>query len=444
MDNYDLVCLAPIDGKKLGITMPAEVRHRPLTILDLPKYIRDMIWEFVVVHPNIYVAGIAGYGRPTRSDHPDLSIFLVCRQIYEEAMRVYYSKNNFVFWLEEDIHGVSQICRAQAFLQDRPAPALQYINSIEMDMIDYTPGSIFFLETYTNFVSFITTHVRLQHLTLTIHVMHLSKVFEDFGCWTHMVELCKIPKVPRLTIKLDIRPKQCESHIESTCFNADTMCGIAAGVVRGVEIMKILRSEMLKNEASLGTKSIRTTMMSTPDSCPDQPWITVLLFEVDNNSEGECLLPTLLDAGSLGYTNTCDVLFSGLGPEVLDILNKSNEQQYAELQQAAYKFGQQEAYRRSQMLYSQNDDNLPEDDDDNLPDYGDDDSSEDQGQDGVEDEVLSETDDYARIEFYDRVQEEFDSRGYEEFEDEEDSQPGDAQESDTSAGLDSAMAQLRC
>lgn len=250
-------------------------------------------------------------------------------------MRVYYLKNSFLFYTHDDGFLPSEVRHAQDFLQHQPSSALQYIRIVELDITDYA-GARFedaFLDSYSDFVRFITSHMRIQHLTLHIHVSGRTKVYADFSGWKHLVELCKAPKFQRLRIKFDFELVPCESYVESSCFDAANMCGMAAGILRGVKIIENLRSNMLDNEAEMGRKMLRAWTVSVPDSFSQN---TALLFEADNNSQGECLLPALDDVGD---TNPGGVAPFICEANTLDILNEYDEQQYGQLQEAANKFG---------------------------------------------------------------------------------------------------------
>lgn len=104
MDNHP-ACLALAKGKTFGVPMPAETRHKPFPILNLPREMRDIVWGFLVVIPKICVTGLSvqrhcswpqpadtfeyrfcmvatsenitpAASSPQKKERPDLSIFL--------------------------------------------------------------------------------------------------------------------------------------------------------------------------------------------------------------------------------------------------------------------------------------------------------------------------------------------------------------------------------
>lgn len=73
--------------------------------------------------------------RHDENNHPDLSIFLACRQISAEAMDMYYSENTFIFCLIN--FGASDFSMTSAnaawsFLMDRPRAMLSRIRHIDL------------------------------------------------------------------------------------------------------------------------------------------------------------------------------------------------------------------------------------------------------------------------------------------------------------------------
>ncbi|ROW07839.1 hypothetical protein VMCG_03356 [Cytospora schulzeri] len=361
--NNDLACLASVAGKKLGMSMPTEPKDKPSKgLIDLPSEVRKIIWETLVVVPQIRVRtsaewawnhpithtpfsrddfdeGDAPVSLPLKTKRPDLSMFHVCRLFYEEAMEVYYSQNNFAFCVLENTSLPSELGCIQQSIQRQPAHVLQYIKHMELDILDHTTGPQVtmpcFDKAYTDFARLITCDLRIQHLTLHIRAKHTDRSFAGFGGWKQLAELCKIPKLRRLTIKLDLNTlDRCSTSNDISCFNPVTECGLASTAFHGMKLIEQLRSNMLENGARLGTKMIRA--WTTRRAVNPGLVYTGLLLEVDNNNRGECLLPALDDARDTYPGAMRPFSFS---PVVTGFLDKLDEEQYVQLQKAAHEYG---------------------------------------------------------------------------------------------------------
>ncbi|KAF2439568.1 hypothetical protein P171DRAFT_490260 [Karstenula rhodostoma CBS 690.94] len=74
-----------------------------------------------------------------RGDSTSTSLLQVCKQIYSEAVEIFYSKNNFSFT------GEYRIPTAVIFLRDRPAVSLHLIRSLELPISyveDHPPSGV--------------------------------------------------------------------------------------------------------------------------------------------------------------------------------------------------------------------------------------------------------------------------------------------------------------
>ncbi|KAL1879880.1 hypothetical protein Daus18300_001719 [Diaporthe australafricana] len=376
-------------------------RDKPFPILNLPRELRDNVWRYAVVRPNVFVSfdrlqdlqqrglcpirplrtcldchkgalsetnglhetgtyfrprNFEDFFRDVRSEsyhflasshyelslqypglgaqrkeneHPNLSIFLTCRQASAEAMVLYYSENTFVFcFIDLNISNMSSVNAALAFLHDRPRDMLLRIKHIQLYINSgYTHGFYFGIKAFRNldaqvwreFTRKLKSEMKLQHLSL-----HLSGLLPDFrDCevsakssvssgegvfdWhLRITELSQLPKVSRLTLTFskNIPTRRqllsCENH-SPACFTARShrVCNSAEAAVKFAAMVKVFRNSLLQNGQQLGSKSIRAQLERklvsgagniNAQSSAALNW-DFLRMQADDDCEGNCLLP---------------------------------------------------------------------------------------------------------------------------------------------------------
>lgn len=183
----------------------------PFRLLDLPRELRDMIYEHMVVRGTVFImladcwkpgqkkrnghplswqcdtrpvhrtaymrtlnsdGGYYTYEGPeyTDFDHVNVSIFRANRQLYLEASAIYYKKNTFYFSNTSSCMHIVSVPACYAFLVDRTPHALRNLKSIDllMDARGLTSTTARWLdgEFMSDLVDFINKNLALESLGL--------------------------------------------------------------------------------------------------------------------------------------------------------------------------------------------------------------------------------------------------------------------------------------
>lgn len=266
--------------------------------------------------------------RDEENKHPDLSIFLTCRQILTEAMDMYYAENKFVFCVIN--FGASDCSMTSAnaawsFLRDRPEAMLPRIRQFDLHLYgwdEYDGFQILDLQVWKNLMGIIKSHMKLQHLGLHFRGRLTDLRDSDASAESLMIsgidisnqdpritELTQLPKLSRLTIHFSgfREPKNSVDRHKHrrVCFTARShdVCHNADSALQFAALVKLLRSSLLYNGQILGSKNIRAQMMreSEPvandterqdlDTRHDSKYNYFLSMQADDDGVGNCLLP---------------------------------------------------------------------------------------------------------------------------------------------------------
>lgn len=228
--------------------------------------------------------------RDDENKHPDLSIFLTCRQISTEAMDTYYAENKFVFCLIN--FGASDCSMTSAnaawsFLRDRPRAMLPRIRQFDLHLYGWDECDGFQIldpQVWKNLMGIIKSHMKLQHLGLYFRgrltdlrdgdANAESLVISDGEISNQdprITELTQLPKVSRLTIHFSgFREPQysVDRHKHRrACFTARShdVCQNADSALQFAALVKVLRSNLLYNGQILGFKNIRAQLIREPE-----------------------------------------------------------------------------------------------------------------------------------------------------------------------------------
>lgn len=186
----------------------------PFRLLDLPRELRDMIYEHMVVRGTVYIIpgqcwkpeqkkqnghprcrpqlhtrqvhrttflrtyntshGYYSYDDPhhTDVDRVNVSVFLANRQVYLEASAIYYKKNIFYFANQSPDEDVLSVPACYAFLADRTPHAMRSLKAITL-MIDakgvnLTTGHWLDGEYMVDLVEFINKNLALETFGLDL------------------------------------------------------------------------------------------------------------------------------------------------------------------------------------------------------------------------------------------------------------------------------------
>ncbi|KAF2242001.1 hypothetical protein BU26DRAFT_610379 [Trematosphaeria pertusa] len=145
---------------------------QPFRFLDLPRELRDRIYEFALYYGTIRISG--GTGKPGtykvdrgNKRHVRPRIVLTCRQIYQEATRVFYGINTFDF---EDVPA------AFNFLRDRPEDAVRSIRYLQLS---YRHNNDSDQGQFNALCALLQWRCPLRELKLTIHTADVRKILQD-------------------------------------------------------------------------------------------------------------------------------------------------------------------------------------------------------------------------------------------------------------------------
>lgn len=260
--------------------------------------------------------------------HPDLSIFLTCRQISAEAMEMYYAESKFVFCLIN--FGASDCSMTSAnaawsFLGDRPKAMLPRIRQFDLHLYgwdEYDGFQILNHQVWENLMGIIKSHMKLQHLSLHFRGRLPDLRDSNTNAESLMIsngdvsnqdpritELTQLPKLSGLSIHFSgfrepMSPVDRHKH-RRACFTARShnICHNADSALQFAALVKVLRSNLLYNGQMLGSKNIRAQLMGEPapvandperqdlDSRHDSKFNYFLSMETDDDDMGNCLLP---------------------------------------------------------------------------------------------------------------------------------------------------------
>lgn len=250
----------------------------------------DGYFEFEVDYDKLALGYPALDARRDENNHPDLSIFLTCRQISAEAMDMYYAENTFIFCLIN--FGVSECSMTSAnaawsFLMDRPKEMLSRIRHIDLYIYgwdQYDGFQILDAQVWKNLMGILKSNMKLQHLSLHLRGRLADLRDGDVNGDSTMVsdeevsnknprlnELTQLPKLNRLTIYFSgFREPQdsVDRHKHRrACFTArrHNVCHNADSALQFAALARFLRSSLLWNGQLLGSTNIRAQLMRDPE-----------------------------------------------------------------------------------------------------------------------------------------------------------------------------------
>lgn len=266
--------------------------------------------------------------RDDENKHPDLGIFLACRQISTEAMEMYYSESKFVFCLIN--FGASDCSMTSAnaawsFLRDRPKAMLPRIRQFDLHLYgwdEYDGFQILDPQVWNNLMGIIKSHMKLQHLGLHFRGRLTDLRNSDANTESLIIsdgdisnqdprvtELTQLPKLSRLTIHFSgfREPKySVDRHKHRrACFTARShdICHNAESALQFAALVGLLRSSLLYNGQMLGFKNIRAQLKGDSGSVAndterqdldirhDSKCNYFLSMQTDDDDAGNCLLP---------------------------------------------------------------------------------------------------------------------------------------------------------
>lgn len=266
--------------------------------------------------------------RDDENKHPDLSIFLTCRQTSTEAMEMYYAESKFVFCLIN--FGASDCSMTSAnaawsFLRDRPEAMLPRIRQFDLHLYGWDECDGFQIldhQVWKNLMGIIKSHMKLQHLGLHFRGRLVDLRDSNANAESPMIsegdistqdpritELTQLPKVNRLTIHFSgFREPEysMDRHKHRrACFTARNhdICHNADSALQFAALAKVLRSNLLYNGQMLGSKNIRAQLIGDSesvandtgrqdiDSRHDSKCNYFLNMQTDDDGAGNCLLP---------------------------------------------------------------------------------------------------------------------------------------------------------
>lgn len=261
-------------------------------LLDLPRELRDLVYERMLIRKVIYI--VPGYcwekrtwGNPYRFDlhvpehqrstyertlaagmqyasyeerkrgsrrnHncPNLNIFLTCRQVYDETSSVYYKQNLFYFDFAGRTNEVLSVQAGHAFLLDRPPRSLQRLRSIKLTIGNPSLGrpaaSWLDGDVVVPLVNFMRDNLSLDYFFLDVQGWPPDM---RSAPWDWLGTEPDTNGNPRKWVGAFARLDNLKSLEITLTASDDGDCG------RLVACAAFLRSSMLINGAALGTKNI--------------------------------------------------------------------------------------------------------------------------------------------------------------------------------------------
>ncbi|KAK0658479.1 hypothetical protein DIS24_g4726 [Lasiodiplodia hormozganensis] len=267
----------------------------PFRLLDLPRELRDVIYEHMVVRGTVYIipgdcwkpeqekrdghprawqlhtrqvrrttylrtthapGGYYSYHDPHYTDveRVNVSIFLVNKQVYHEASAIYYKKNTFYFGNAGPCDEILSVPACYAFLVDRTPDALRKLKAITI-MIDSQgvnspTGSWLDGEYMFDLIDFINKNLALETFGLDLCGWPPDVRLSTWNWsvphprhWTHghrmswIGALLQLNKVEKLSIEIVAADGNPERLAAFVC---------------------LLRHHLLENGERLGTRNIKT------------------------------------------------------------------------------------------------------------------------------------------------------------------------------------------
>lgn len=132
---------------------------------------------------------------------PNLNLFLVSRDVYNQASRIFYEQNHFVFPHDPD-WDVSRKGDSNCldFLQDRPQHVLNHIRHIRIDtcyLFRTQPLSVDSFDDWDTLFALLAAKVKLRTLTLNV-----SPVSENSTFTWWMKHVVHVPGLQRLDVSV--------------------------------------------------------------------------------------------------------------------------------------------------------------------------------------------------------------------------------------------------